>query len=517
MIGRAHGLARCARWSAVGLLTPLTLAAQTLVAARAPTPVAVPGQEIAFEIDLQRESGTPWCGLRVDFGNGQSREFRIGDNGASDLALKFAQRFPSPGVYTVRVSGKTLVRGLRTAAACGGGEKLVQVQVDVSPQVVAGVTAGGAEAPLATAGTAPGRLDPVTAPPPSSPSAAQGSSSEIEQLRAELARLQAELREHRDQTAGGARNSPAVRSGSTSLPSGSFTAPVEIPQQPGVTSGSSQTTSGVPSVYPNSSYPMSAGAVGTSSSAYGQGSPSVSGSSSSGSGSGSGGYGDVSGSASGSAPDSGCGPNPSAECASRLLVESIAKLRELARSRRGASGSSGSPGGAATYSGGSGSPPPGSPAGEVTPATVGAYPSTSGSYAGTAPRTQAGASVSRSEPSSSSGSSTNSSSATMAPAGQQKLAGTAWKVEFPDSKTLKGVTGAIMIFCDDGKWDFVPQSGGIGPKGRYESSSTSLMTIAGDGVITRYRLSWDGDKPLLEGGGPRMKLHRSGAASCQKP
>jgi hypothetical protein len=239
----------------------------------------------------------------VDFGNGISRDFRIGDNGTADLALRFAHRFPSPGVYSVRVTGKTVIRGLRSATACEGGEKVLRVQVEGSqplPSVMA--------AALASSGAAPRRSEDATAP--STP----GTATEIEQLRADLTRLQEELKQQRNQVSG-------------------------------------------------SSFP-----------AHGPGGPWGNGSASSGSG----GYGDVQGPPSRPGPDANCGPNPSTECAGRALVDSLFKLRELVRSRRASAAAGGTASGSSAYPGESGSPSPSNPAWEgasasAYPASSGSY------------------------------------------------------------------------------------------------------------------------------------------------
>lgn len=92
--------------------------AQTLKSLRlaGATPV-VAGQQASLEIELSPAGGSVWCGLRVDFGDGAARELRVGENGAADLQLRIPLRYAAPGEYMIKVSGRMMSRGLRSATA----------------------------------------------------------------------------------------------------------------------------------------------------------------------------------------------------------------------------------------------------------------------------------------------------------------------------------------------------------------------------------------------------------------
>ncbi|MES2150991.1 MAG: hypothetical protein V4508_14525 [Pseudomonadota bacterium] len=103
---------------------------QSIVKASVSKPTVQIGEELSLVIEFPQGVLSGWCGVRVDFGNGSSRDLRVGENGAADFPLRLAHRYPTPGSYTIRVTGQALSRGFRSAAACEGGERQVSVVVE---------------------------------------------------------------------------------------------------------------------------------------------------------------------------------------------------------------------------------------------------------------------------------------------------------------------------------------------------------------------------------------------------
>jgi len=78
-------------------------------------------QAVNISIDFTSEK-KPWCGLRVDWGNGKSQPVRVGhdgDEGAPTSPIKLSNTYTTAGKYNIIVKGELLVRGLTgTALPC---------------------------------------------------------------------------------------------------------------------------------------------------------------------------------------------------------------------------------------------------------------------------------------------------------------------------------------------------------------------------------------------------------------
>jgi hypothetical protein len=95
------------------------------------------------------------------------------------------------------------------------------------------------------------------------------------------------------------------------------------------------------------------------------------------------------------------------------------------------------------------------------------------------------------------------------------LPGTAWKIDFG-----RGETGTLFRFCPrpgDG-WEIVPQrAGSTGAVGRSYSLSGSTLTMANrdDGMVQRWKMSWEGDVLVLNDGKVTLRLHYNGETQCR--
>ena len=78
-------------------------------------------QGVSISIEFTSEK-KPWCGLRVDWGNGKSQPVRVGhdgDEGAPTSPIKLSNTYNTAGKYNISVKGELLVRGLTgTALPC---------------------------------------------------------------------------------------------------------------------------------------------------------------------------------------------------------------------------------------------------------------------------------------------------------------------------------------------------------------------------------------------------------------
>jgi hypothetical protein len=91
----------------------------------------IEGVDVNLIINLSKASTgeNVWCGLKIDFGNGESKEVRIGLNGEKDL--KYIEKFAykDAGTYTASVQGLFLLRGIKSSPSCLGAKKIVRIVV----------------------------------------------------------------------------------------------------------------------------------------------------------------------------------------------------------------------------------------------------------------------------------------------------------------------------------------------------------------------------------------------------
>lgn len=96
----------------------------------------------------------------------------------------------------------------------------------------------------------------------------------------------------------------------------------------------------------------------------------------------------------------------------------------------------------------------------------------------------------------------------------RSLNGTAWKIDFG-----KGVTGTIFLFCKGGKrWEIVPaRAGTIGAVGKsYSVSGNTLTTVnADDGMVQKWKMTWESDVLVINDGKQTLRLHYNGETQCR--
>lgn len=358
-------------WAVLGLLASVTVCAQQLRDARMLATEVDVSQEATLLLSLDKTSASVWCGLRVDFGNGSDQNLRVGERGETDLQMQVRYRYPTPGLYTVRVFGAALMRGLRSVVACEGGERSFQVRVTDRGALPA-LAASPVPAPLA-ANLPPHAVheSPALAQPPSPgpvhtpiPGTAQVDAlSTPAMLPAPAAFPTAPVLPAAPAVQWAHSAGPGTPPSNPAQQSGpSVWAPHTPPGMPAIPQGSADpgTYSPGPSHYPSphSTSPMPSPPTPP---AYG--------------------YAGAAPGAAGGQLMHDCGPKPDAACIARTVAEAVIKLRDaFGKNRAGASNT-----GAVPYSSGGQMPPP--PAVPALPmgADVPAYPSSRAHEAGSTP------------------------------------------------------------------------------------------------------------------------------------
>lgn len=96
------------------------------------------------------------------------------------------------------------------------------------------------------------------------------------------------------------------------------------------------------------------------------------------------------------------------------------------------------------------------------------------------------------------------------------LIGSAWKVQFPNNPKLNYVTGNLYVFCNSGKWEFIPHYRGIGPNGTYQLRNGVLTTLAWDGMKAKYKVVSRGSTIDLisANSSDLIRLHYYGPSKC---
>jgi hypothetical protein len=110
--------------------------AQTLSGLRTPSGPVAPGTDTEIIVELTDALRNAACGISVRFGDGNTRDFRIGDQTGPAIAFRIPYRYASAGNYIVEISGKSLFSGIIPIWACQGPE--VSGVISVGTQAVEG-------------------------------------------------------------------------------------------------------------------------------------------------------------------------------------------------------------------------------------------------------------------------------------------------------------------------------------------------------------------------------------------
>lgn len=86
------------------------------------------GAQVQLSVEFQ-PSGNNWCGLNIDWGNGERRDIRLGDDDFKTSPAVLRYTYPNPGNYVIVAKGTFLRRGLKSAGECTVAARALQVTV----------------------------------------------------------------------------------------------------------------------------------------------------------------------------------------------------------------------------------------------------------------------------------------------------------------------------------------------------------------------------------------------------
>jgi len=76
----------------------------------------------------------PWCGLEIQWGDGEDNTVRVGHEKNNTFPLQLTHAYKAPGQFTIKIVGKQITRGLKSAGPCGGLPKQTAVVVTSEQQ-----------------------------------------------------------------------------------------------------------------------------------------------------------------------------------------------------------------------------------------------------------------------------------------------------------------------------------------------------------------------------------------------
>ena len=87
------------------------------------------GSSVELTITFQTTGNPPWCGLLVEWGDGEKQNVRVGEDNLKTSPITLTHKYATAGNFNATVKGNTMVRGLKTAQACGGVVKPAQINI----------------------------------------------------------------------------------------------------------------------------------------------------------------------------------------------------------------------------------------------------------------------------------------------------------------------------------------------------------------------------------------------------
>lgn len=102
----------------------------------------VVGTEAVFQVNFAKTvtNTNVWCGLRIEFGDGESKNIRVGENGDKDLNFTYKHTYHNTGTYNASVVGVFMSRGLKSAIGCTGNKRTYKVVVDSKKPAIIALT-----------------------------------------------------------------------------------------------------------------------------------------------------------------------------------------------------------------------------------------------------------------------------------------------------------------------------------------------------------------------------------------
>ena len=115
--------------STVVLLSTTQVLAQEIKSATFASSQSSMGNSVDLTITFQTTGNPPWCGLLVEWGDGEKQNVRVGDDNFKTSPITLTHKYATAGNFNATVKGNTMVRGLKTAQACGGVVKPAQINI----------------------------------------------------------------------------------------------------------------------------------------------------------------------------------------------------------------------------------------------------------------------------------------------------------------------------------------------------------------------------------------------------
>jgi hypothetical protein len=109
-----------------GLAQAQTQEIKSLKLAAPSVPVNTPA---SLRVEFTPSVNSSACGVTVDWGNGSKQDIRLGIDNFKDSPATLNLAYPNPGSYNIKLEGRFMTRGLRSAAACNVTAAPVTIKV----------------------------------------------------------------------------------------------------------------------------------------------------------------------------------------------------------------------------------------------------------------------------------------------------------------------------------------------------------------------------------------------------
>lgn len=87
------------------------------------------GTNAELSISYKSTRDLVWCGLTIDWGDGEKQDIRIGDTNYKSSPISISHTYSVAGDFFINAQGRWLARGLNSATACEGSLQPARLSV----------------------------------------------------------------------------------------------------------------------------------------------------------------------------------------------------------------------------------------------------------------------------------------------------------------------------------------------------------------------------------------------------
>jgi hypothetical protein len=89
---------------------------------------------VPVNVSLEFDAAQPWCGLEIQWGDGIEDTVRVGHESHNKFPLQLTHTYQVPGQFLLKIVGKNVMRGFKSANSCEGLPKQITITVESTQQ-----------------------------------------------------------------------------------------------------------------------------------------------------------------------------------------------------------------------------------------------------------------------------------------------------------------------------------------------------------------------------------------------